>query len=130
MRPCRQDEGTIAPLVAACLALLVLVVLLSSNVVAAMAYSHRVQGVADAAVVYGHDRSLVAGIPQLGSLRSSIIGFLKAAPSAKRLDVVIVNVSVSGQKSQLELCAELEYPLSLASGVICARASAQSFLLP
>lgn len=130
MRLCRQDNGTIAPLVAAYLALIVMVILLSANVVSAMAYSHRVQGVADAAVIYGHDRALVAGIPQLGTLRSQIKSFLQSAPSAKRLSMVVVNVSVSGERSELELCAELKYPLTLGSGVICRRATAQSFLLP
>jgi hypothetical protein len=126
----RQDEGTIAPLVAASLALIVMVILLSSNVVAAMAYSHRVQGVADAAIVYGHDRSLLIGKPQIAALRSSVTNFLQTAPSAKRLDLVVVNVSVSGERSELELCALLRYPLTLGSGVVCRRAGAQSFLLP
>lgn len=130
MLRCRPDEGTIAPLVAAYLALIVMVILLSANVVSAMAYSHRVQGVADAAVIYGHDRSLLAGRPQLASLRSSINTFLAAAPSAKRLDLVVVNVSVSGDSSELELCAQLEYPLTLGVGVVCRKASAKSFLLP
>ena len=130
MRLCRQDDGTIAPLVAACLALIVMVILLSSNVVSAMAYSHRVQGVADAAIVYGHDRSLLIGKPQIATLRSSVTNFLHTAPRAKRLDLVVVNVNVSGERSELELCALLQYPLTLGSGVICRRASAQSFLLP
>ena len=107
-----------------------MVILLSTNVVAAMAYSHRVQGVADAAVVYGHDRSLLAGKPQLTSLRSAISGFLQTAPSAKRLNLVVVNVSISGAKSELQLCAELQYPLTLGSGTVCRNANAQSFLVP
>mgnify|MGYP007070465501 CR=1 FL=1 len=130
MRRCHQDEGTVAPLVAAYLAFIVLVILLSSNVVSAMAYSHRLQGVTDAAVVYGHDRSLAVGQPKLEALRSSIATFLQTAPSAKRLNLVVVNVSVSGERSELELCAQLDYPLSLGSGVVCRRAVAQSFLLP
>ena len=130
MQPCRQDDGTIAPLVAAYLALIVMVILLSANVVSAMAYSHRVQGVADAAVVYGHDRSLLAGKPQLGPLRSSINTFLQTAPSAKRLNLVVINVSILGAKSELQLCAQLQYPLTLGSGTVCRNSSAQSFLVP
>jgi hypothetical protein len=130
VRRCHQDEGTVAPLVAAYLAFIVLVILLSSNVVSAMAYSHRLQGVTDAAVVYGHDRSLTVGQPKLDALRSSITTFLQTAPSAKRLNLVVVNVSVSGERSELELCAQLDYPLSLGSGVVCRRAVAQSYLLP
>lgn len=126
----RQDNGTIAPLIAGYLALLVMVVLLSANVVAAMAFSHRVQGIADAAVVYGHDRSLIAGTPQMGALRSQINTFLETAPSAKRLEILVVNVRVRGPRSELELCAELKYPLTLGSGVVCRSATAQSFLLP
>jgi len=125
-----RDEGTIAPLVAAYLALITTVVLLSSNVVAAMAFAHRVQGVADSAVVYGHDRSLLAGRPQLAELRHSVEVFLRAAPSAKRLDIVVLNVSATGARSEVELCAQLNYPLSLGSGVVCKKATAQSFLLP
>ena len=112
------------------MALILMVILLSANVVSAMAYSHRVQGVADAAVVYGHDRALVAGRPQIASLRSSINAFLQAAPSAKRLNLVVVNVSTSGAKSELQLCAQLKYPLTLGSGTLCRKASAQSFLVP
>jgi D-arabinose 5-phosphate isomerase GutQ len=116
--------------VAAYLALIVMVILLSSNVVAAMAYSHRVQGVADAAIVYGHDRSLLIGKPQITTLRSSVENFLQTAPSAKRLDLVVVNISVSGETSELELCAQLKYPLTLGTGVVCRKANARSFLLP
>lgn len=130
MRQWRHDDGTIAPLVAGYLALIVMAVLLSTNVVSAMAYSHRLQGVADAAIVFGHDRSLVAGRPQLASLRNSINTFLQTAPSAKRLNLVVVNVSTSGAKSELQLCAQLRYPLTLGSGTLCRKASAQSFLLP
>lgn len=130
MQPWPRDSGTIAPLIACYLALLVMVILLSSNVVSAMAFSHRVQGVADAAVVYGHDRSLLAGIPQRTTLRSQVNNFLSNAPSAKRLDIVVVNITTAGPKSELELCAQLEYPLSLGSGVVCRSATAQSFLLP
>jgi hypothetical protein len=32
--------------------------LLGANVISAMAYSHRLQGVVDAAVIFGHDRAL------------------------------------------------------------------------
>jgi hypothetical protein len=129
VRHFRQDNGTIAPLVAAYLALLVSVTLLSSNVVAAMAFAHRVQGVADAAVVYGHDRALTAGIPSQAQLRSAVEVFLQSAPSAKRLDIVALNVDANGPKSVVELCAQLQYPLTLGTGVVCKQASAQSFLL-
>jgi len=129
VRHFRQDNGTIAPLVAAYLALLVSVTLLSSNVVAAMAFAHRVQGVADAAAVYGHDRALTAGIPSQAPLRSAVEVFLQSAPSAKRLDIVALNVDANGPKSVVELCAQLQYPLTLGAGVVCKQASAQSFLL-
>jgi hypothetical protein len=109
--------------------LLVSVTLLSSNVVAAMAFAHRVQGVADSAVVYGHDRALTAGIPSLAPLRSAVEVFLQSAPSAKRLDIVALNVDANGPKSVVELCAQLQYPLTLGAGVVCKQASAQSFLL-
>jgi len=126
----RQDSGTIAPLVAGYLALLVMVSLLSANVVTAMAFSHRVQGVVDAAVIYGHDRSLRAGIPQGQTLRTEVNRFLAAAPSAKRLSILVVNVKTAGPKSEVELCARLQFPLTLGSGVVCRSATAQSFLLP
>lgn len=126
----RQDNGTIAPLVAGYLALAVMTVLLGANVVSAMAYSHRLQGLVDAAVIYGHDRALRVGVPDTALLSSNIRTFLQSAPSAKRLEIAVINSRVRGAQSELELCAVFEYPLALGSGVVCKTAVAESFLLP
>jgi hypothetical protein len=126
----RQDSGTIAPLVAGYLALVVMAILLGANVISAMAYSHRLQGVVDAAVIFGHDRALRAGVPNNSLLSSNIRTFLEAAPSAKRLELAVINPRVRGSRSELELCAIFRYPLALGSGVVCKSATAESFLLP
>ncbi len=126
----RHDSGTIAPLVAGYLALVVMAILLGANVISAMAYSHRLQGVVDAAVVYGHDRALRAGAPNPNQLSMNIRTFLESAPSARRLDLAVINPRVRGSRSELELCAIFRYPLALGSGVVCKTASAESFLLP
>ena len=130
MRQWRQDSGTIAPLVAGYLALVVMAILLGANVISAMAYSHRLQGLVDAAVIYGHDRALRAGIPNQALLSSNVRNFLESAPSARRLELAVVNPRVRGSRSELELCAVFDYPLALGSGVVCETAVAESFLLP
>lgn len=126
----RHDSGTIAPLVAGYLALVVMAILLGANVISAMAYSHRLQGVVDAAVVYGHDRALRAGVPSPNLLSSNVRAFLESAPSARRLELMVINPRVKGSRSELELCAIFQYPLALGSGVVCQTATAESFLLP
>lgn len=126
----RHDSGTIAPLVAGYLALVVMAILLGANVISAMAYSHRLQGVVDAAVIYGHDRALRAGVPNPNLLSSNVRAFLELAPSARRLELMVINPRVKGSRSELELCAIFQYPLALDSGVVCKSATAESFLLP
>jgi hypothetical protein len=129
LRLVQNDDGTIAPLVAGYLALLVMVGLLASNVVAAMSFANRLQGLTDLAVIYAHERALRIGIPQQGLFQTELARFLTQAPSAKRIALHSTRVSIQGPVSTLELCARFSFPLSPGGAVICKQARAQSFLL-
>lgn len=127
-----NDRGSIAPLVAAYLALIILSLVGLLSLSTAMLASHRIQGVADFAVLFGHDRSIVAGIPQAAKLREQVAVFIQSAPSAKQLDISSLQTWVEDGVSNLRLCARFQdsFGLRLSSMTICRQASAKSFLIP
>ena len=124
-----SDRGSIAPLVAGYLALVILTILGSAAVGVSMIAVNRVQAVADSTVLYAHDRSITRGIPERSQLATHAREFLSRAPSATRIKVVGVTASVSGAISELELCAKVQNPLSLGEISVCRIAKAESFLL-
>ena len=124
-----QDDGTIAPMVAGYLALLILTFILSANVVSAMALANRLQGVADLGLIYAHERSLRVGAPQLAALRDNLNHYL-ANIAASGLEIQSSRAAVSGARSTLELCAKVRLPISTRRQLICKRSSAQSYLIP
>ena len=125
----RGDSGSIAPLVAGYLALILLTILGSAAVGVSMIAVNRVQAVADAAVLFAHDRSISRGIPDEGVLLAKSREFLATAPSAKRIGTVGVEVRVSGAISELELCAQVQNPLNLGFISVCRIARAESFIV-
>lgn len=125
----RVDSGSIAPLVAGYLALILLTILGSAAVGVSMIAVNRVQAVADAAVLFAHDRSISRGIPDEGVLLAKSREFLATAPSAKRIGLVGVQVRVSGAISELELCAQVQNPLNLGFISVCRIARAESFIV-
>ncbi|MCF8528683.1 MAG: hypothetical protein K9G13_02090 [Aquiluna sp.] len=127
----KSDSGTIAPLIAIYLALILLVVLGTSAVGVSLIAKNRILGVTDSAVLFGHDQSVVRGIPQEGALGAQVEIFLESAPSAKRIQLVSARSWVQGEKSSLELCARFInlFGVGISSGVICATSSAQSFIV-
>ena len=125
----RNDRGSIVPLVAGYLALILLTILGSAAVGLSMIAVNRVQAVADATVLYAHDRAVTRGIPSQTSLRSMAQEFLSTAPSAKRIEVSSLHVRVSGAISELELCARVANPLSLGAIDVCRVARAESFIV-
>lgn len=125
----RADSGSIAPLVAGYLALCLLAILGSAAIGVAMIASNRVQAVADSALLYAHDRSVVRGIPSQGALQNQVQRFLELAPSARRIGITSFQAEVSGAISELELCARVNNPLSLGSISLCKVARAESFIL-
>ena len=129
-KPQHFDSGTIAPLVAGYLALVVMVFLMATNVLATLTFASRLQGLTDMAVVYAHERSLRVGRPQVAEFREQLAHYLSNAPVARDMRLEVVNVKTSGNRSTLELCAEIRFPLAPGSGVICQTASAESFLVP
>jgi hypothetical protein len=111
------------------LALILYLLIGGSALALSLISQNRIQGVADSALLYGHDKAQSKGLPNQGKLEDSIIWFLETAPSAKQLQILSVGVSVSGRTSSLELCAEHRdlmgwFPL----GRICKISRAESFL--
>lgn len=128
-RAYRGDKGTIAPLVAGYLALILLTLFGSAAVGVTMIATNRVQGITDATVLYAHDRSVVRGIPNQNQLYLHAANFLATAPSARRIAVLNYQIQAAGSVSQLTLCARVRNPLwALGEITICRTASAESFI--
>ena len=126
-----NERGSIAPLIAGYLALILLASFGAIAVGAGMIAGHRVQGVADFAVLYAHDRSVTAGVPDLIELRRELQEFLRVAPSAKSLKIEVADVVALGEVSELRLCARYrEVLFGLDSYLVCKSARAQSFVVP
>jgi hypothetical protein len=125
-----NQRGSLAILVAGYLALLLTLFIGGSALALGLIAQNRIQGVADAAVLYGHDRAVTKGIPDQNKLFSSVANFLDMAPSAQQLDIRRVDVKVEGTNSVLLLCAEHSDPMGLFRfGEICKSAKAESFLV-
>lgn len=129
-RAYQNDRGTIAPLVAGYLALILLTLFGSAAIGVTMIATNRVQGITDATVLFAHDRSVVRGIPQQNQLHLHADNFLATAPSAKRIAVMSYQIQAAGPVSQLTLCARVKNPLwALGEVTICRSASAESFII-
>ena len=127
-----NDRGTVAPLVATYLALVLLTVFGVSAVGLTMVAANRVQGVADFALLYAHDRSTLAGIPSEVDLKRELEHFLANAQSAGQLRILGLRSWTTGPESHLEICAQHENLLGvgLRSVAICKTASAKSYEVP
>lgn len=126
-----SDRGSVAPLIAGYLALILLAAFGAVAVGAGIIAGHRIQGVADFAVLYSHDRSVVAGIPDPGSLKLQLQDFLGRATSAQSLEIVVAEIAVVDEVSQLRLCARYrEVLFGLDSYLICKNSRAKSYLVP
>ena len=92
---------------------------------------NRVQGVADMAVLYAHDRSVENGVPDQTLLRMAAAEFLSLAPSVVKLSVLSFNTGVDSERSNMRLCARFINPIGtgIDSAIICRESSAQSFLV-
>lgn len=126
-----KDEGTIAILVATYVSIVLITVLGFASVGIAILAGHRIQGVADFAVLYGHDRSVRSGIPDQSLLDSHVRNFLALSASADRIDLVEVKNWVTGDTSNTRICARYKDLLGfeINSLTICREASAKSFLV-
>lgn len=126
-----SERGSIAPLIAGYLALILLAAFSAVAVGAAMIAGHRIQGVADFAVLYSHDRAVVAGIPDENLLRPQLQDFLARATSAKSLEIVLAEIAATGEVSELRLCARYrEVLFGIDSYLICKDSRAKSYLVP
>ena len=125
-----SERGSVAPLVAGYLALIVLTLLGSAAVGVSMIAANRVQALADAAVLYAHDRSITRGFPNQNALKREVAIFLQSAPSAKRVTVVSSRAITVGAISSLELCAKVSNPLWESHQIlICKSARVESFVI-
>lgn len=126
-----SERGSVAPLVAGYLALILLMLFGSAAVGLSIIATNRVQAVADAAVLFGHDRSITRGIPSESGLQREVAIFLQQAPSARRINIVYTRSTVTGAISQVELCARVSNPLWEAHQIlVCRTARAESFVIP
>ena len=125
-----KEQGSVAILVATYLSIILLSVIGSASVGIAILASHRVQGVADFAVLYGHDRAVRAGKPLATRLEIEIRKFLANSSSAQRLEIVSAESWVTGENSHLRICARYRdiFGMRVNSMVICRESSARSFL--
>ena len=125
-----SEKGSVAPLVAGYLALILLTLIGSAAIGVTMIATNRVQQVADAAVLYAHDRSVNRGIPSQTQLNIQLERFLSRAQSARRLEVVNYRITAAGAISNLELCARVRNPLLESHQIlVCRSARAESFVI-
>lgn len=75
-----RDRGSLAILIAGYLGLLLTLFLGGFAVALGLIAQNRIQGVADSALLYAHDRAVTKGVPNLEKLESSIDAFLANAP--------------------------------------------------
>lgn len=126
-----SERGSIAILLATYLSIILLAVIGFGSVGIAMLAGHRIQGVTDYAVLYGHDRAVRAGKPSAGRLEVEVRNFLESAVSAERLEIVSADSWVAGENSHLRLCARYRdlFGFRVSSMIVCREAAAKSFLV-
>ena len=125
-----NQRGSLAILVAGYLALLLTLFIGGSALALGLIAQNRIQGVADAAVLYAHDRAVTKGIPDRSKLTNLVANFLSNAPSAQQLEIRSFEVSVEGATSVLLLCSLHKDPMGLFTpGEICKISKAESFLV-
>jgi len=127
----KSEAGTIAVLVATYLSIILVAIFGSAAVVAALVAANRVQGVAEMAVLFAHDRSVELGVPDSAELTVELEQFLSLAPSAHALELVAVDSYVTGAVSTVRICARYLNPLGVGidSAIICRESRAESFLI-
>lgn len=127
-----SDRGSVAPLIASYLALILITALGVAAVGLTMVAGNRVQGVVDYALLFAHDRSTLAGIPTQPELQNELGQFLASARSAQQLEIIELRSWVSGDTSHLEICARHRNLLGVGirSVIVCKAASARSYELP
>jgi predicted benzoate:H+ symporter BenE len=125
-----NDRGSLAILISGYLALIITLFVGGYAVALGLIAQNRIQGVADSALLYAHDRAVTKGIPNQEKLDRAIVHFLDHAPSAKQLVILSIDSTVAGVKSTILLCARHQDPIGqYLAGKICRQASAESFLV-
>lgn len=127
-----NDQGSITPLIASYLALMLLTAFGVTAVGLAMVAGNRIQGIVDYAILYAHDRSTLAGVPTLTELEREVSHFLSGAQSARGVEIVNVRTWIEGDESHLRICGRHQDLLGVGIGsvLICKEAAAKSYELP
>ncbi len=124
------ERGSLAILVSGYLALILTLFIGGYSVALGLIAQNRVQGVADSALLYAHDRAVTKGVPNERKLTEALTTFLRTAPSAAQLEVASIETSVIGVQSTLVLCALHVDPMQkIMVGRICKQSKAESFLV-
>lgn len=127
-----NDRGSVAPLIAGFLSLILAAGLMAISSLTVLVTSQRLQGLVDAAVIFAHDQSHSRGNPIASQLDKKVQEFLAQAPSAKSLQITRVKSWIEGSASGVEICARWQDPLLvqiLLAREICRTAKAKSFVV-
>lgn len=125
-----SDRGSVLPLLAGYLAILLLSSFGTAAVISAESLGVRLQGIADAAVLAGHEAASHRGVPDPGALNQYVREFLATAPSVEGVRFTKVSVSVKGEISKVTLCAfwqDMLGVLDAKNAQVCRSAQAKSF---
>ncbi|MEY4328106.1 MAG: hypothetical protein RIR71_776 [Actinomycetota bacterium] len=125
-----RDRGSLAVLASGYLALILSLFIGGAAVALGLIAQNRIQGVADSALLYAHDRAVTKGVPDSKKLEQAVLRFLDIAPSAQQLELVSMETEVVGVRSTLVLCARHRDSFGrFLTGTICRQAQAESFLV-
>lgn len=128
-----NDRGSALPLLAGYLSIVLLASLGTAAVISAESLGIRLQGIADAAVLAGHEQTNQRGVPQEQALKLYVKNFLSTAPSAHKLTFTQVQVFAEGDYSTVKVCATWQDSLGVLArkyAEVCRKARAKSFLIP
>lgn len=125
-----SDQGSVLPLVSGYLALILITIFGASTVISAHLLALRIQGIADAAVLYGHDQAQTSIIAATNKLEIAVEEFLREAMSARELEVTNFATKATQDESYVVLCAKWQDPFrrfQFLSLDLCREARAKSF---
>lgn len=120
------------PLLAGYLSIILLSAFGVTAVISAQIMNVRIQAIADAAVLAGHEAAQQRGFPNKNSLEDEVKNFLAKAPSVNRIQIASIATSTNGAVSKVTICAKWLEPFELLDrklAIICRSAEAKSFLV-
>lgn len=128
-----NERGSALPLLAGYLSILLMASLGTAAVLSAESLGIRLQGIADAAVLAGHEQTNQRGVPHDSDLRLYVKNFLETAPSTHKLTFTDIQAFAEGEFSNVKVCATWQDSLGVLArkyAEVCRMARAKSFLMP